>query len=190
MKIRIPALIFAVTVLAVSQAPARAQVGEREMRLPGDVAEAVCVLQPVGNSGVSGVVHFILRGNRVEIVGKVSGLRPGKHGFHVHQFGDLRSMRDGESAGGHFDPGTKHHHGAPDAHDRHEGDLGNIEANARGVAIINETDSIVRLNGQHSILGRSLVVHADPDRFIQPTGGAGARVAVGVIGAANPKFNR
>jgi Cu-Zn family superoxide dismutase len=36
------------------------------------------------------------------------------------------------------------------------------------------------------IIGRAVVVHADPDTGIQPAGGAGARIGVGTIGIANP----
>jgi len=42
------------------------------------------------------------------------------------------------------------------------------------------------LAGPHSILGRGLVVHANPDKFTQPVGDAGGRVAVGVIGVSSP----
>ena len=117
----------------------------------------------------------------------ISGLKPGKHGFHVHQFGDLTLEKDGESAGGHFDPEHTMHHGAPDAEVRHVGDLGNIEANDAGVAIVNTDDMKIQLNGPSSIIGRSIVVHVGEDKFTQPTGNAGGRVAFGVIGVANPK---
>ncbi|MCA8949470.1 MAG: superoxide dismutase family protein [Planctomycetes bacterium] len=45
-------------------------------------------------------------------------------------------------------------------------------------------DDVIALGGEHSILGRALVVHAGEDTFEQPTGAAGARVAFGVIGIA------
>ncbi len=160
-----------------------AQQGER--RRP-NIQSAVCVLVPVGDSGVSGVVHFHRAGRgQVKVTGEVSGLAPGKHGFHVHEFGDISNPGDGKCAGGHFNP-EKTMHGAPDADERHVGDLGNIEANADGVATIDMTDSVIRLIGPHGIVGRSIVIHADPDDFGQPTGNAGARVAFGVIGIGMP----
>jgi Cu-Zn family superoxide dismutase len=145
---------------------------------------AVCVLVPVGDSGVQGVIEFERQGGgKIKITGEVSGLEPGKHGFHVHQYGDLTDLSEGKSAGDHF-AGDSSHHGAPDADQRHVGDLGNIEANGQGVAQIDMTDDVIALSGPNSILGRALVVHADPDDFSQPSGGAGGRVAFGVIGMA------
>jgi len=148
--------------------------------------KAVCVLEPIAKSGVTGTIVFELVGNHVHVSGKISGLTPGKHGFHIHQFGDLTDGEKGESAGGHFNP-HRMAHGAPDARSRHVGDLGNVEANSEGVAVIDQDDKLIKLSGENSIIGRSVVVHANPDTYVQPTGNAGGRVAVGVIGWANPK---
>jgi Cu-Zn family superoxide dismutase len=153
---------------------------------PGEGMRAVCVLEPIGKSGVTGTITFEMVGNHVHVSGKISGLTPGKHGFHIHQFGDLTDGDKGESAGGHFNP-HKMQHGAPDARTRHVGDLGNAEANSEGVALIDQNDQLIKLSGGDSIIGRSVVVHANPDTFVQPTGNAGGRVAVGVVGWANPK---
>lgn len=146
---------------------------------------AVAVLLPTGENKVSGVVFFDKKGNTVSVTGKIAGLAPGLHGFHVHQFGDITGMTDGMSAGGHFNPENKPH-GKPEDKERHVGDLGNIKAGDDGVATIDIKDSMLDLGGPHSILGRSLVVHANPDKFTQPVGDAGGRVAVGVIGLAGP----
>jgi Cu-Zn family superoxide dismutase len=116
----------------------------------------------------------------VHFGGTVAGLTPGKHGFHVHEYGDC-SAPDGSSAGGHFDPGRTTH-GAPDAAERHAGDLGNIEADAGGIATVNiQAEGITLGVGDRSVLGKAIVVHADPDDFSQPTGNAGARLACGII---------
>jgi Cu-Zn family superoxide dismutase len=79
-------------------------------------------------------------------------------------------------------------HGAPDAPVRHIGDLGNIVANAQGNVNIDFTDSIVRLSGNESVLGRAFVVHATVDDLglggnstSLTTGNSGPRVACGVI---------
>lgn len=152
----------------------------------GEGMRAVCVLEPIGKSGVTGTIMFEMLGNHVHVSGKINGLTPGKHGFHVHQFGDLTDSEKGESAAGHFNP-HKMPHGAPDARTRHIGDLGNVEANSEGVAVVDQDDRLIKLSGGDSIIGRSVVVHAKPDSFVQPTGDAGGRVAVGVIGWANPK---
>lgn len=150
-----------------------------------DVKEAVCVLMPIAESGVHGIINFHQVDGSVAIQGDVWGLKPGKHGFHVHQFGDLSDAKEGKSAGDHFNPAMEKH-GAQDAAHRHAGDFGNIEADAEGHAKINFTDKLATIHGKTSILGRSLVVHADEDKFTQPTGDAGGRVAFGVIGAAKP----
>lgn len=69
------------------------------------------------------------------------------------------------------------------------GDLGNIEANATGVAVIKFTDNIISLSGDNNIIGRAIVIHQDEDDLGKgnasdslTTGHAGARVACGVIG--------
>lgn len=147
------------------------------------VEEAVAVLQPVGGSGVSGTIYFTQQEGAVAVTGTVTGLTPGRHGFHVHEYGDLADTREGESAGGHYNP-TNMPHGAPESAQRHVGDLGNIVANAPGTATINMRDRVIRLNAPHAIVGRAVVVHARADKFTQPSGDAGGRVAFGVIGIA------
>jgi Cu-Zn family superoxide dismutase len=141
---------------------------------------AVCNLEEIGGSGVTGTLNFVQDGDTVTITGEVTGLTPGLHGFHVHESGDLSDKEKGESARGHFNP-TGHPHGHAEDAERHVGDLGNIEANAEGVATVNITDTVIRLNGEHPIVGKAMVVHADEDKFTQPTGDAGGRVAFGLV---------
>ncbi len=141
---------------------------------------AVAVLMPTKGNDVHGTLVLAQQDGFVHVTGKVTGLTPGEHGFHIHEFGDLRAP-DGTSAGGHFNPhGTKH--GGPNDEERHPGDLGNITANAQGVA---EVDTKAMGLQVHFVLGRSFVVHAGKDDLkSQPSGDAGPRVAVGVIGLA------
>jgi len=151
-------------------------------------SRAVAVLKgPV----VEGTIWFTQTGDSVHITGELSGLTEGLHGFHVHEYGD--STNGCISAGAHFNP-YKKVHGGPDDEVRHVGDLGNVVAPADGKAIIDFTDKLIQLQGECSIIGRSLVVHADPDDLgkggheLSPTtGNAGARVACGVIGRAAPQ---
>jgi Cu-Zn family superoxide dismutase len=146
----------------------------------------VAVLQPTEGSKVKGTITFTQTAEGVRVEGEITGLTPGKHGFHVHEFGDLTSP-DGKAAGGHFNPGGDKH-GAPDAEHRHAGDLGNVEAGADGTAKVNFVDKGLSFDGEKSILGRGLVVHAGTDDLkSQPAGEAGARAAVGVIGVAKGK---
>lgn len=142
---------------------------------------AVCVLVPSKGSKTAGTLTLAQMQGHVQITGEITGLTPGKHGFHIHEFGDL-TTDDGKAAGPHFNP-HNHKHGGPDSSDSHAGDLGNVTADDSGTAKVNVRADV----NLHFIVGRSLVVHADPDDLTsQPAGNAGARIAVGVIGIAAP----
>jgi Cu-Zn family superoxide dismutase len=147
--------------------------------------KAVANLSPTKGNSVSGTVIFTKVEGGVKIVADVTGLTPGQHGFHIHEFGDC-SAPDATSAGGHFNP---HHtqHGSPDAAARHAGDFGNLEADASGKAHYERVDTTISLDGADSIVGHGVIVHEKADDLkTQPTGNAGARVACGVIGVAKP----
>ncbi|KAJ0013292.1 hypothetical protein Pint_20145 [Pistacia integerrima] len=114
-----------------------------------------------GDTNVRGSLHFVQGPNGVtHVKGKITGLKPGLHGFHIHALGDTTNGCN--STGPHFNP-LKKNHGAPSHNERHAGDLGNIIAGADGVAEVSIADRQIPLSGQHSILGRAVVVHADPD---------------------------
>lgn len=147
--------------------------------------KAIAVLHPTAGSSVAGTVTFVSTGDQVKVVADITGLTPGKHGFHIHEFGDCSDPK-AASAGGHFNPGN-HHHGAPDAADRHAGDLGNIEADSSGKAHLETADAMMKLTGNKSIIGHAVIVHEKADDLkTQPTGDAGGRLACGVIGIAKP----
>jgi Cu-Zn family superoxide dismutase len=149
------------------------------------ITKAVCVLHHTQGHKAHGTIWFTRRGGEIEITGEITGLKPGLHAFHVHEYGDC-SAPDASSAGGHFNPEHKMH-GNITARERHVGDLGNIMADGTGRAVINIQDREIRFSGPHSIIGRGLIVHEKPDDFkTQPTGNAGGRVACGVIGIAKP----
>jgi Cu-Zn family superoxide dismutase len=151
------------------------------------ITKAICVIHPLGESKVAGKVVFTQTRDGVEVNAEITGLTPGEHGFHVHEFGDC-SMVDGTCAGAHFNP-TGAPHGGPDDARRHAGDLGNVKADASGKATYKRVDKMLALNGANSIIGRSIIVHAAPDDLkTQPSGNAGARVGCGVIGIADPKM--
>ncbi len=150
-----------------------------------ETTKAIAVLHPASGSNVMGTVTFMKSGDEVKVVADVTGLTPGKHGFHIHEFGDCSDPK-AASAGGHFNP-AHHQHGAPDAGDRHAGDLGNIEADSSGKAHLEWTDKVMKLNGTDSIVGHAVIVHEKTDDLkTQPTGDAGGRIACGVIGVAKP----
>lgn len=147
--------------------------------------KAIAVLQPTQGSSVRGTVTFTRVVSRVRVVAHIEGLAPGQHGFHIHEFGDASSP-DGSSAGGHFNP-TGAPHAGPKDMPRHVGDLGNITADASGQAHLDAFVSGLAFDGPNSILGRGVVVHANVDDLkSQPSGNAGGRLAVGVIGVAKP----
>jgi len=145
-----------------------------------ETIRAICVLKPMSKSNVKGTIWFTQVGHKVTIKGEVTGLKEGKHGFHIHEFGDLTDAK-GMSTGGHFNP-TNKKHGRPTDKERHVGDLGNIVADKDGKAKIDMTDTVIGLHGKHSIVGRAVVVHEDEDDFGQPVGHAGNRLAAGVVG--------
>jgi len=144
--------------------------------------------------GIQGLITFVqpLSGGKTSVTGSITGLKAGKHGFHIHAFGDLSNGCI--SAGPHYNPHGKQH-GGPADENRHVGDLGNIEvastADGTNKVDIKFEDHLCSLVGPHSILGRSVIVHADPDDLglgghadSKTTGNAGGRLACGVIGIA------
>jgi superoxide dismutase, Cu-Zn family len=147
--------------------------------------KAIAVLHPTKGSNVEGTVTFTKSGDEIKIVADVTGLTPGKHGFHIHEFGDCSSP-DGKAAGGHFNPSNNPHAGH-DAAQRHEGDMGNLDADSSGKAHLELTDKMMMMSGEKSIIGRGVIVHEKADDLkSQPTGDAGGRLACGVIGIAKP----
>ena len=168
-------------------------------------------------AGIKGVVIFTQAdaSQPTQISAKLEGLKPGKHGFHIHEKGNL--TQGCATAGGHFNPHGADH-GGPNSKVRHVGgkcllcsgrtekarlhlthylfhssdssaDLGNVVADASGVATYEASDALVQLSGDLGIIGRSVVVHADEDDLGQgghadskTTGHAGARIVCGVIG--------
>ena len=153
-----------------------------------DATELVAVLSPTEGNQTTGVVKFESVGKgQVEIDAQLTGLPPNsKHAIHIHQYGDLTS-KDGKSAGDHYNP-THHPHALPDKENRHAGDFGNLESDQSGNANFKLTVDNISLAGRlNPIIGRGIVVHAKLDDGSQPSGNAGDRLAVGVIGVRNPK---
>jgi Cu-Zn family superoxide dismutase len=179
----LPAAIAAAQMTPAASPTPEAKPAAKKAATPGPPTRAVAVLQAAKDGKVEGTLTFTRGAGGMKVTGRITGLAPGTHGFHIHEFGDC-SAADFSSAGGHYNP-TGHQHAAPPEARRHIGDLGNVEAGADGTASIDYSDTRLRFEGAHGILGRGLVVHANPDDFkTQPTGNAGGRVACGVIGVA------
>jgi superoxide dismutase, Cu-Zn family len=151
---------------------------------PSAPVKAVAVLHPSGGSKVSGTVTFTEEADGVQVRAEITGLTPGNHGFHVHEFGDC-SAADASSAGAHFNPTHKPHAG-PDTPERHVGDMGNVQADSSGKATLKYVDHQISLtNDERSVIGRSVVVHEKADDLkSQPSGDSGARIGCGVVGRA------
>lgn len=149
------------------------------------VDKLVATVTPTQGNTAHGVVWFIQVEEGVKIVADIEGLTPNmEHAFHIHQFGDATSG-DGKSAGDHYNP-AGHPHGRPTDEMRHAGDFGNLVAGADGKAHYERVDPVISLVGlRNPIIGRAVIVHAGQDKFTQPTGDAGPRIALGVIGIAH-----
>jgi Cu-Zn family superoxide dismutase len=132
-----------------------------------------------GNKAI-GEVTFEQVGDKVRVTAQLVRLPANVElGFHIHEKGDC-SSGDGMSAGGHFNPyGKPHGRGAG----RHAGDMPNLKSDAKGKAKLSVDLDIITLKpGPASIIGRGVIVHAQPDDYTsQPVGNAGARLACGVI---------
>jgi len=152
--------------------------------VPDEPLRATAQLKPTKGSKTFGEATFEQTGKKVRVIVFAQGLKPDQeHGLHIHEVGDC-SADDAMSAKGHFNPHGKPH-ASHTATERHAGDLPSLKANKQGRGKVDvELDVITLTPGPASIIGRSIIIHADPDDFkTQPTGNAGARLACGVIRA-------
>ncbi len=135
-----------------------------------------------GSSKISGAVTFQDTSRGLELEGTVSGLTPGAHAFHIHEFGKCGDA--GKAAGSHFNPDQSPHgllmkDGFSHAH---AGDLGNIDASKDGKADWHTlVPGLTLSTGRYNVGGRSFVIHEKEDDFGQPAGNAGGRVVCGEI---------
>ncbi|ALW88196.1 superoxide dismutase family protein [Deinococcus actinosclerus] len=141
---------------------------------------------------VLGTATFEQQGAGVTVRVRVSGLTPGQHGMHVHEFGRCTPGVDAATntvvpfggAGGHFDPGMSRNHDSPQTDNRagHGGDLPMLTVGADGTGQASFTTMKLSLSGMAGVLNRSLVIHAQPDDYrSDPAGMTGARERCGVI---------
>lgn len=145
--------------------------------------KAHATLKAPAGSKLKGMIHFTEEDGKMKIETFVDGLKPGPHGFHIHETGDC-SAKDFSSAGGHFNP-TSAQHGSAQGHKRHAGDLGNLVANNKLKAYTTiEVEGITLQSGDNNIIGKAIIIHKDKDDLkSQPTGNSGGRIACGVIEA-------
>jgi Cu-Zn family superoxide dismutase len=153
------------------------------------VREAIAVLRPTSDSNVSGIVRFVeIQGRGVHVYAMVDGLPGGPHAYHVHVYGDC-SGADGKTAGPHFSFITSSFDKDVDFI---TGNLGELWATGNGSITTHDRRVLdASLHGEYSLLGRAVVVHERGNDFsVTPDGDAGARLACGVIGVANPDTPR
>lgn len=160
---------------------------------------AIATFLPNPN-GIKGSIYLKeIKGGFTYIYGSIEGLKPGLHGLHIHTEGEnkineLVNCKSGNCCdilGGHYNPFNRDH-GYPIDEERHVGDLGNVHANRNGFAEIRLKDHLIKLSGPYSVVGRSLIVHANTDDGgeegtyeSRTTGTSGPRLACAIIRLAN-----
>ena len=156
--------------------------------LAGTVVKAVCVMKGPGLT--RGIIHLVqVAGGPTQITGTIIGLTPlSSVGFHFHEH---PAIGECESAGEHFNP-THQDHGGPNDPTAHIGDLGNVQADIKGISRVFKIDTKVSLTGKYSVIGRSLVVHTNTDdlgtglnRESRNSGNSGGRLACGTVRFVN-----
>ena len=145
----------------------------------------------IQGDGITGTAEFVeldnATGKEVEVTLNVSGLKPGRHGVHLHATG--KCTPDFTAAGGHFDPGPASNTDPDANHPFHMGDLPNLEVDASGKGTMKAVTTRVTLSdGPLSLFdadGSAIIIHGNADQMITgaPKSGVsgGPRVACGVI---------
>lgn len=167
-----------VTANDYSDAPERAAVG--------DFGEATLI-----NAAGANVGRAVLTQGPTGLLIRIEadGLAPGWHGVHIHATGQCAAPFT--SAGAHINHGEpKAPHGLLNAQGPDDGDLPNIHADTQGRvrAEVFTTQARIAREGPGQWLwdadGSALVIHANvDDHRSQPIGGAGDRVACGIMAA-------
>lgn len=154
----------------------------------GDMKKATANI--IGTNGDQiGTAEFTQGPHGVVVYLRVEGLTPGKHGMHLHATGSCTTESNFTSAEGHvglIDGG----HGLLNPEGPEAGDMPNLFVAENGVGEMEAFNQYVSLNdGDQNLLddnGSALIIHeAGDDHMTQPIGGAGARVACGVIEPAS-----
>lgn len=134
---------------------------------------------------------------KTSIKGSLKNMPPGFHGIHIHEKGEVNEIVGCETFGSHYNPYNKTHGARTKKdgygneiinHERHLGDLGNINVNSDGTCEFYFLDDLIKLSGDHSVIGRSILIHAEKDDLGQSgdieskkTGHSGHRLFYGII---------
>lgn len=150
---------------------------------PAQTETGVAVVKGTAEgSPVGGTVTFLETKEGLKVTAKLTGLPPGVHAFHIHQFGSCADA--GKAAGSHYNPMSSPHGFLPKdgMKKAHGGDMGNITAAADGTATLEIVLHHIALsNGKFNVGGRAVIVHEKTDDFSQPVGNAGGRIGCGII---------
>jgi Cu-Zn family superoxide dismutase len=145
----------------------------------------------IKGDGITGTLTLTERqqgdGTMVEFTLDAKGLKPGKHGVHLHAVGKCEP--DFTAAGGHFDPGPAGNMDPDANHPFHMGDIPNLQVGADGTGKLTGVTTRVTLSpGPLSLFdadGSAVIIHGNEDQGItgEPKSGVsgGPRVACGVI---------
>ena len=177
-----------VALCAMAACGPRYRVSNGDVMLHDADPDAVAVMRASTGERIGMLRLYSTPDGRLRVAGALTGIPAGPHGIHMHTVG-LCVAPSFESAGGHFNPDRKAH-GLENAAGPHAGDAPNILAGADGRA---EVDLVLagsldknRLGYINDADGVSIVVHAAADdQRTDPSGNSGARIACGVVGAAN-----
>ncbi len=147
------------------------------------VKKAVAVVRASRTGRILGKIKFTENEDRtINIAVDIKNIATGRHGFHIHQYGDLTDEKF-NNVGSHFNP-NNHEHSTLNIKERHIGDLGNIVADEYYKISMNFNNSNIKLSGPNNIIGRTIIIHQDEDDGTGKVGNAGKKVAGGIIGIA------
>lgn len=164
---------------------AAAAVAVAAVAVPFVVSAEMAAAEMIDTSGaVIGKATFEQTPHGVLMNVEVAGLPPGAHGIHLHAVGACTP--DFKAATGHINPdGVPHGLRHPDGPDH--GDLPNLFVGADGSARAEFFTVLVTVSGGRmpALLdedGSTVIIHENPDDHLtQPIGGAGGRIACGII---------
>ena len=138
----------------------------------------------IGSNGAeigTGTITGGPNGIMVRVTVMPGGLSAGWHGIHFHEIGDCSDIGIFKKSGGHMGL-IEGGHGLMNPLGPEAGDIPNIFAHADGSAGYEIFTNFARMDDLFDADGTALVIHANEDDHIsQPIGGAGPRIACGVI---------
>lgn len=158
------------------------------MVAPAFAADVVVKMNRITDQGIAentGQVTLTDTKYGLLIMPMLHSLKPGIHGFHVHEKPDCGpgmkegTVKAGIAAGGHFDPAGTGRHEGPYG-EGHLGDLPALFVDRAGKAATPVLAPRLKLA---DIKGRSVMIHQGGDNYSDKPelGGGGARAACGII---------